>query len=70
MSSPFWERFSGASDIRCIEMKDHIHAQIASKTRNLAPDALVRYFHDASQQFWREMQHSYPEHAAKGTPDQ
>ncbi|HAS83207.1 MAG TPA: hypothetical protein DCS43_11185 [Verrucomicrobia bacterium] len=66
MNEAFWEKYPKAAKIRCIEMKARAQERIARETRGLDYDQLFAYFREASNQFWRDLGHVYPE--ASPTP--
>ena len=64
MNNPFWKQFPTLPGLHCIEMKDHAQARIQDETRNVTPEGLVAYFHEASCRFRRGISRAYPSSTA------
>ena len=39
----------------CVQMKRKVQEEIYEETRNLCPPKEIRYFHQAAEDFWREI---------------
>ncbi len=61
MSNSFWAKFPALPDLHCVEMKDRIQDQIRQETRNVSPEGIIAYFHDAACRFRLEVGRAYPE---------
>ena len=60
MNDPFWQRFPMTPGLHCVAMKDRAQHRIMEQTRDSTPEAIVKYYRNASHRFWQEVGRAYP----------